>query len=184
MATIPRILTYEEWLQMPPAEDGSREEIVNGELLRLPPNKVTHAEVIHNLAFAISRQIDRKLISVIESSVTLLISTEPLAARAPDLIVSWRKNIVLDHHDVLCSPPDLLVEVLSPSETKRRKQAKLADYARIGVPEVWFVSPATHAVEILLLKNGQLMVDTVATEGALHPIRFPDVTISVDEIWP
>ena len=82
MATIPRIVTYEEWLQTPPAEDGRREEVVNGEIQFLPPNKFTHAEVIHNLAFSISSQIDRKHVSVLESSVNLLISAAPLVARA------------------------------------------------------------------------------------------------------
>jgi Uma2 family endonuclease len=184
MATIPRILTYEEWLQMPPVQDGRREEVVNGEIQLLPPNKYTHAAVVHNLSFSFSSQVDRRQVRVLESSVTLLISADPLASRAPDLLVYWRKNIVRDEHDVLCSPPDLLIEVLSPSETRRRKQAKLDDYARIGVPEVWIVSPEAQSVEIRLLREGKLMVAGIVVEGELRPTQFPDVAIPVVELWP
>lgn len=184
MATIPRIVTYEEWLQMPPVEDGRREEVVNGEIQLLPPNKYTHAAVIHNLSFSFSSQVDRRQVRVLESSVTLLISTDPLASRAPDLLVYWRKNIVRDDNDVLCSPPDLLVEVLSPSESRRRKQAKLDDYARIGVPEVWIVSPEAESVEIRLLKDGKLVVESIVAEGELRPTQFPGVAIAIGELWP
>jgi Uma2 family endonuclease len=184
MATIPRILSYEEWLQMPPAEDGTREEVVNGELIRLPPNKYVHADVIQCIIDAFWPRIDRKLIKILGSSVTLLISAEPLASRAPDVLIYWRKDIVRDAHDVLCSPPGLLIEVLSPSENKRRKQAKLDDYAKIGVPEVWIVSPEAEVIDILLLKDGRYELDRIANDGELRPTRFPDVAVSVAEIWP
>jgi hypothetical protein len=36
MATASKPLTYEEWLQMPPAEDGS-DEVVRGEIHLRPP---------------------------------------------------------------------------------------------------------------------------------------------------
>jgi Uma2 family endonuclease len=48
MATLTRLLSYEDWLDMPPAGDG-REEVVNGELVLMPPNRYTHAEVIRRL---------------------------------------------------------------------------------------------------------------------------------------
>jgi Uma2 family endonuclease len=184
MATIPRILTYEEWLQMPPAEDGSREEVVNGELLRLPPNKYVHSDVIQCIIDAFWPRIDRKQIKILGSSVTLLISAEPLASRAPDLLIYWRKDIVRDVHDLLCSPPGLLIEVLSPSETKRRKQAKLDDYAKIGVPEVWIVSPEAESIDVLLLKDGRYERAEIVVAGELRPTRFPDVSIPIGEIWP
>jgi Uma2 family endonuclease len=130
MATVPRILTYEEWLQMPAEHDG-REEVVNGELFVMPPNKYTHAEMIRGLIDAFSPRIDREEVRVLESSVSLMINPDPLTCRAPDL----------------------LVEVLSLSETRRRKQRKLDDYARIGVPEVWIVSPEAQHVMVHVLAD-------------------------------
>jgi hypothetical protein len=48
-------------------------------------------------------------------------------------------------------PPDLLVEVLSPSNRGHDLLTKRALYARAGVQEYWIVDPASRTVEILTL---------------------------------
>ena len=44
MATLTRLLSYEEWLHMPPVEDG-KDEVVNGELRLMRPTHYPHAEI-------------------------------------------------------------------------------------------------------------------------------------------
>ena len=46
MATTPKVITYEEWLKMPEAE--GVEEVVQGEVRKMPPNKIIHADVVEN----------------------------------------------------------------------------------------------------------------------------------------
>lgn len=183
MATASKLLTYEEWLRMPAVDDGT-EEVVNGEIIFTPPNKFIHADIIRRLIDAFSPRIDRKEVVVLGSSVSLMIHREPLTCRAPDILVYWRRNIFRGEYDVLCSPPDLLIEVLSPSENKRRKQRKLDDYAKIAVPEVWIVSPEAQLVEIHLLTEGGLPLSRVIADGDLQPTRFPTLSIPVSDIWP
>ncbi len=96
----------------------------------------------------------------------------------------WRETMVRDEHDVLCSAPDLIVEILSPSENKRRREPKLDDYAHISVPEVWYVSPEAAGVEIRLLRDGKYEIDKIVAEGTIEPARFPGVRINAVEIWP
>lgn len=45
MATVPGLLTYEEWLKLPPVENG-KDEVVQGELRFIPPTRYPHAEII------------------------------------------------------------------------------------------------------------------------------------------
>ncbi|AMV28402.1 hypothetical protein VT84_28620 [Gemmata sp. SH-PL17] len=45
-------------------------------------------------------------------------------------------------------PPDLAVEVLSPSNTQREMEIKLAEYAKSGVKLVWFVDPERKEVDV------------------------------------
>jgi Uma2 family endonuclease len=47
--------------------------------------------------------------------------------------------------------PDLVIEVLSPGDTRKEMEKKLTDYARIGVRECWFVSIEAETVEVLQL---------------------------------
>jgi Uma2 family endonuclease len=120
---------------------------------------------------------------VFGSSLSLLISREPLTCRAPDIAVYSRERIALDENEIFCSAPDLIVEVISPPETKRRKERKLAYYARIGVPEVWIVSPQGQTVEVRRLKDSKLLVEKVIVDGALDLSQFPGVSVPIAGIW-
>jgi Uma2 family endonuclease len=112
-----------------------------------------------------------------------MISREPLTCRSPDLVVYWVEKMVVQD-GMHWSAPDLIVEVLSPSENRRRKEEKLADYAAIGVPEVWLVSPEAETVEVLLLKEGKLQRTAILAEGSLQPSQFAGVVISISGIFP
>jgi Uma2 family endonuclease len=179
MATATHLLTYEEWLQMPVVEDGT-DEVVNGVLHFMPPTRYPHAEIIEELIAAVLPQIDRKRAKILGSNLGLMISREPLTCRSPDLILFWRDRMEV-RDGLYYSPPGLVVEVISPSENRRRKEGKMADYARIGVPEVWLCDPTAKTLEVRRLKSG---VVQVLTEGTVEPAEFPGVRVSVAEIWP
>jgi Uma2 family endonuclease len=182
MATITRTLTYEEWLQMPTVEYG-REEVVNGELLTMAPPYLPHAFIIQRLIMCFAGQVDQKKVDILGSDFGLMISREPLTCRSPDLALFWHGKMVV--RDGFCwTPPGLVVEVISKSETKRRKQEKLDDYARIGVPEAWIVTPKGKTVDIHLLRDGKLTSAKIVVDGEIHPTQFPGVSIPVAEIWP
>jgi Uma2 family endonuclease len=182
MATITRTLTYEEWLQMPTVEYG-REEVLNGELLTMPPPHLPHAFIIQRLIVRFARQLDEKKVDILGSDFGLMISQEPLTCRSPDLALFWRDKLIV--RDGLCwAPPALVVEVISKSETRRRKQEKLNDYARIGVPEAWILSPKAKTVDIHLLLDGKLVSTKIVAEGEIYPSQFPGVSIRLAEIWP
>ena len=67
MATATRILTYEEWLALPPVEDGT-DEVVNGELRFMPPTHHPHAEIIQ---LVMLRSLDRSTPSALGSWVRI-----------------------------------------------------------------------------------------------------------------
>jgi len=181
MSTVTRLLTYEEWIDMPTVEDGI-EEVVKGELRFMPPNHVHHAFIIENLIAALLPQVDRKQVSIIGSNIGQMISREPLTCRSPDMLVYWREHMVIEQ-GLLWSPADLIIEVLSPYETKRRQQEKLEDYESIGAPEIWLIDDKQRIVRIFLLTEGKLVAHDVVA-GDLQPTRFPGVSIPVAEIWP
>jgi Uma2 family endonuclease len=174
-------LTYEEWLGLPSPECGT-DEIVKGELRFVSVRLWPHAEVIEGVKSELIRRRD-ETVQILGSGFGLMISREPLTCRSPDLVVYRRDKIVIQD-GLYWSPPDLVVEVISPSETKRRKEEKLADYASIGVPEAWLVSPEAQSVEIRLLVDGQLTTTSVLVAGELHPTQFSEVSIPVAAIWP
>lgn len=183
MATLPKSnkITYEEWLRMPTTN--SREEVVDGVIQTMPPNKLPHPIVIDNLTRAFHRQLDRATSRFFSSVFGLVISRQPLVCREPDVAIFERSSIV-EEDGYIQSAPQLLIEVLSPSESRREIESKLRDYESIGTPEVWLISPEAATVEVLLLQDGKLRRSALLAEGQLKPKHFPSVSIDISEIWP
>ena len=180
-ATTSKILTYEEWLALPEVE--GVEEVVNGEIVKMPPNKVIHADIVENLADLLKSQVDRRTVQVRVSTFGLLIRRDPVTTRVPDIAVFIRSNVVAED-GYIHSAPELVVEVLSPANTRSERAQKLRDYESLGVLEVWVVSPEAQTVEVLLLQNGQLATTKLLREGQLTPTRFPEAAVEISAIWP
>ncbi len=178
----PKTVTYEEWLRMPEVQDAT-EEVVNGEIRIMPPAKLKHMQVIAKLYDAIRSQIDQQTTLAYPAGVGVVITKVPLTSRVPDLTMFDAATIV-EQDGYIHSAPQLVVEVLSPADTRRDREEKIADYARIGVPEVWVVSPEGRTVEILYLAAGDLRPAQVLREGVLTPKYFPGVQVEIVRIWP
>jgi Uma2 family endonuclease len=181
MATTPKVITYEEWLKMPEAE--GVEEVVQGELRKMPPNKIIHADVVENLADLLKAQVDRKTVQVRVSTFGLVVRRDPVTTRISDIAVFIRKNVV-EQDGYIHSAPELVVEVLSPANTRAERGEKLKDYESLGVPEVWVISPEAQTVEVMLLKEGRLSTAALLREGQLQPNQFPGAAIDIASIWP
>lgn len=106
----------------------------------------------------------------------LVIRKSPLATQVPALAI-FERSTVIAQNGLIHSVPQLVVEIVSTSE-------KLADYASLGVPEVWVVSPEARTVEVLYLENGQLRSTQVLANGTLTPKLFPQVRLNIADIWP
>jgi len=182
MATVPRVISYEEWLNLPVVADAV-EEVVNGELRIMPPNKwESHAVVVENLRDALRAQLDQRTVRVVSSVFGLIISKDPLTCRVPDLAVFHKENIV-KQDGYIHSAPELIVEVLSPANTRREREEKLRDYERIRVPEVWVASPEARTVEVLILDDRSLRTVQILGQGQIRPRHFPEATIDIAAIW-
>jgi Uma2 family endonuclease len=181
MATTPKLLTYEEWLKLPEAE--GIEEVVNGEIRRMPPNKWNHARIVEQLARQLRAQLDPDAIYVVTSVFGLMVRHEPLTTRVPDLAVFVAAEMV-EQDSYVHSAPDLIVEVLSPANTRAERVEKLRDYESLGVPEIWVLSPEAETVEVLQFQEGRLATTALLREGRIAPLRFPGADIDISAIWP
>jgi len=176
----PKTVTYEEWLRMP---ETKCEEVVNGEIRIMPAPKLMHARVARKLGIVIGRQVDEREVIIVDSAVDFIIRLQPLTVRQPDLAVLHAASLV-ERDGRVHSAPQLIAEVLSASNTRREIAARLADFAGLGVPEVWILSYDARTVEVLYLENGQFVRHAILAEGILKPKLFPDVQIDIAEIWP
>jgi Uma2 family endonuclease len=182
MATTTKLVTYEEWLNMPEVQDAI-EEVVNGEVRIMPAPKLEHALVVNALRRALDRQVDEKAVLLLDTQFGLIIRRAPLSSRVPDLALFRKSNmVVVDGY--IHSAPELAVEVLSPANRRREREEKLRDYESLGVPEIWVLSPEARTFEVLLLREAKLTTVALLREGLLRPTQFPEVTVDIATVWP
>lgn len=181
MATTSKVLTYEEWLKLPEVE--GVEEVVNGEIRKMPPSKWNHTRVMEELARQLRTHLSPDTAYVVTSVFGLVVCPEPLKLRVPDLAVFILTNIV-EQDGYIHSAPELVVEVLPPANTRAERSEKLKDYESLGVLEVWVLSPEAQTIEVLLLREGRLTTTAILRQGQLKPERFPDATVDIESIWP
>jgi Uma2 family endonuclease len=77
--------------------------------------------------------------------------------------------------------PDLVVEVLSPSDRTADMQAKVAMYQEAGVPLIWVVDPRAETVTVLVLGQEPLILK--ATDTLDGGEVLPDFRIAIAEIF-
>jgi Uma2 family endonuclease len=78
-----------------------------------------------------------------------------------------RANVLSDRG--VEGPPDLVVEVLSPSTEPRDRGVKLERYRRFGVAEYWIVDPEGCTIEVWELASG---AEAPVVLGAADTLRW------------
>ena len=154
-ATQTQLLTYEEYLDTPEIE--GRFDIVDGEMIMAPSPIPDHQIVgseFHLILGPFARE--HNLGKVLFAPLDIVIRRNPLRTRQPDLLLLSNESYArIARHLPIEEAPELAIEILSPSNTRRRIQDVLADYAAIGVKECWLVSLAARTIEVLTLVNGE-----------------------------
>ena len=82
--------------------------------------------------------------------------------------------------------PDLVVEILSPGNSKREMRDKFALYEEAGVPEYWVVDPTHRNIQQFTLTDaGAYGRGTYYYEDdTLASSRFPDWKVAVEGVFP
>ena len=177
-------LTYQEYLDLP--EIKARYSIVDGELVMDGAPTPGHQTVLQELFVKLdSLMRTLRLGRVFVAPLDIVIRRDPLRTRQPDLMFISNARRYIIGRQVIEGGPDLVIEILSPSNTRRELVEKLQDYQRIGVREAWIVSPQGHTVEVLHLSLENMarsglygLGDTIVSQV------LPDLRLTVAEIFP
>ncbi len=182
-------LTFEKWLALP--ETKQRCEIVDGVMLMAPAPTADHQWIMFEISVRLRSFVnERDLGVVLPAPVDLLIQREPLRTRQPDILylsaerTGMRGRSQLRGVQFLETAPDLVVEVLSPSNSRRDIEDKLADYKRIGVLECWVVSPEAETVEVVNLLPDDTSTEAIfGVDGTLISKVLSEFTLPIREIF-
>jgi Uma2 family endonuclease len=149
MTTTLQRSTASELFGMP--DDGFRYELVKGELRRMSPSGWRHGVVVVNVTLLLGQYVKTTKLGVCCGAETgFKIASDPDTVRAPDLGFVSRERIPGGGVPKTFWPgaPDLAVEVLSPGDTRREVDEKVADWLEAGARAVWVVNPKRLSVSV------------------------------------
>lgn len=164
-------LTVEQFHRMGDAglfAPNDRVELVDGELLDLPPIGSLHAGALHRLAALLTNAFGTQAAVRQQSPVRLSEHAEPL----PDIaVVKTRRDDYMASHPT--GDDCLLVVEISDTTLRYDLDVKAALYARFGVPEVWVVA----------LQQRELHRFRSATQGGCSDVRISELgRLTVDTV--
>jgi len=184
MAVETKLLTYEEYLALP--EINRRYDIIDGELIMMSPSPTPlHQRIAAKIHLKLGPFVmERQLGEVFFAPLDVLIQREPLRTRQPDVLFIRAERADIIGEDLIEGAPDLVVEILSPSNTRAQVEEKLADYASIGVSECWLISPEAQTVEVLRRTDeGWIRQEIYGRGDAVTSLLLPGFSLSVSEIF-
>jgi len=165
-------------------DDGTRYEIIDGELYEMPAPTSAHAvaiiELISLLLPLVKRLGGRLLTAPLD---VFFAGADPVQ---PDLVVFFPDGRARLVRRGVEGPPDLLIEVLSPSNRAHDQVRKRALYAGAGVREYWIVDPDAASIEIIGADGETVQRVVAVVEGTLT-LRSPllgDLAADPTAIFP
>lgn len=175
------VWTYEDYLQLP--DDGRRYEIVEGELRELDAPTSEHQEVALRIASLLLDYADRTGTGWVGIAPIDVVMSQTALAQPDVLYVSReRKSIV---GPKVYGAPDLVVEVLSPSDASYDRKEKFESYAKNGVRWYWITDPKRRTLEIFRLVGGTYVKHGAYGGDELVQAPCPEgFVLPLARVWP
>jgi Uma2 family endonuclease len=149
MSTTERIYTADELYAMP--SDGSRYELVRGELRKMAPAGHVHGRITINFTTPLDRHVRTQRLGAVYAAETgFKLASEPDVVRAPDVAFVRRERVeaVGDVDGYWPGAPDLAVEVISPRDVYTEVEEKVFDWLEAGARMVVVLNPRKRAVTV------------------------------------
>ena len=166
--------TVKDFINLP---EGSRAELIDGELFMSPSPRSPHQNAVGNLFRRLADFVAaRKLGRVYVAPFDVYLPSGDIVE--PDILHVATANLGIVQ-DWVRGTPDLIIEVLSPEGIDRDRIVKRDLYAQNGVGEYWIVDPQAKAVEVFALHgdryepNGYFENDDTLVSPLLAEFRLP-----------
>ena len=135
-------MTLEEFLE----SDLEGYEYIKGELIPMAPTSMEHGDISINLISQLNTYVrENQLGRIYMPDTGFQVGDRFLI---PDIAFISTDRLPADRSKACPVPPDIAVEVVSPSDTLHRIQEKVFAYLEAGTQLVWVLEPLSKSVTI------------------------------------
>ena len=173
--------TFEDWLAL--GEDAWA-ELYDGVLLYLFTPTIQHQEIVGNLYLQIGNFLKGKRCRAFLPPFGVKLFNDEDTVLLPDILIICDKSKLEGR--VVHGAPDFVVEILSPSTSKRDKLIKYNLYQKAGVREYWIIDPDEKFVQAGVLSNGSYVTTMYGSEdkASVHIIEGLEINLTdVYDYW-
>ncbi|MHB8878284.1 MAG: Uma2 family endonuclease [Myxococcaceae bacterium] len=172
--------TYREFSFLP--DDGRRHELIDGDFYVTPAPTPIHQKVSGRLEHILTTQLEPQVGIVFHAPIDVILAETMVVE--PDIVVlrASRKNLISKRG--IEGPPDLVVEILSPSSKGQDEFLKRGVYARFAIPEYWIVDSDQGWITQLRLDNGAYAeLARFDSASTLTSPEFPELSFPLGPIF-
>jgi Uma2 family endonuclease len=179
MSELPTRLSVDQWLELP---EDQRCELVEGEIVVSPSPSLDHQRAVGRLFRALDDHARALGGEAFVAPLGVRLSDD--TALEPDLLFVSSSDRYGPR--TVEGPPDLVVEVSSPSTRRYDLLRKRRLYESFGVPEYWFVDLDAERIEVYAVgRDGHYDAPTLTGRGGSVTSRaVPGLAVAIDEVLP
>ncbi len=165
-----------DYLALP---DEPRCELLYGRLQVTPAPTFRHQEVAMALGRLLFENAQREGARTVAAPVDVVLA--PHSIVQPDLVYVCRERLQIIGSRVE-GAPDLVIEIISPSTSRRDLGEKLRLYVESGVAEYWIFDPATKTSEFLVHRDGAFVV-RLPVAGMYRSEAIAGLELDLETFW-
>jgi Uma2 family endonuclease len=173
------LLTLEQFKRL--VNDGMKADLINGVMLVATPASYTHERLFNFLMRLVGDYVEERDMGIVLGSRSL-VEVGPRDGYEPDLCFVAQNRLDIINETSITGPPDLVVEIISPSTRRHDAYAKKQGYARLGVPEYWLIDPDNRVVAFYRLTESGY-VEGPVEDGVYHSLAVPGLWLRLDWLW-
>ena len=175
-------MTARQYLELGEDPPGVRLELVDGEIEVSPSPTPRHSRVVMQLGHILIGHTESGQGGEIFTDVDTIFGEHDV--RRPDVLYFAPDRLHLIGDKAMEGPPDLAVEVISPSSIRHDREMKYKLYEAGGVRCYWVVDPAEQTFEAFEHYDGRyrLVVKGTGDEAVAAP-PFADLSIRLSRLW-
>ncbi|MDJ0676847.1 MAG: Uma2 family endonuclease [Calothrix sp. MO_167.B42] len=197
---IPKLVTFEEFVDWLPENTGVRYELHNGNIVEMAQPVGDHEEVKGFLTIKLSASIDRLNLPYLIPNQAIVRPLEKDSGYFPDVLVLNRANLANEplwkkqSTVSLAASIPLVIEVVS-TNWRDDYYIKYADYEEMGIPEYWIIdyaalggrnfigNPKQPTISVCNLVDGEYQITKFRDNDSIISQIFRELKLTPNQIF-
>ena len=172
--------TYSDYLKW---DDDERRELIDGvPYLMAAPNR-KHQGILGNLHLQFGNFLEGKSCKVYVSGLGVRLNADTL----DDTVVQPDLVIVCDHSKLdkagCTGVPEMVVEILSPSNSRYDKVTKFNRYLKAGITEYWIIDPIAQSLAVNILTDNNYITHVYTDKETVHVQFLKGCLVNLSKVF-